>query len=111
MQFSGKVSSQGVHLVAQKMPAGYPHNRNGDVLHSGHMESPEIEFTCPTCGRKHGLLHTFIRKPRGMCGCWVVFQYNGEEHVPDLSVPLSLDRLPKDAVAMTEAESAEYWHK
>ena len=54
-------------------------------------------------------LYRFYRRPCGMCGCWVVFQYNGEEHVPDLSVPISLFKLPRDAQKLTDAESVAHW--
>ena len=54
-------------------------------------------------------LWRFYRRPLGMFGCWVVFRYNGEEHVPDLSVPLSLLRLPRDVQQLTDAESVAHW--
>jgi hypothetical protein len=44
-----------------------------------------------------------------MCGCWVVFRYNGEEHVPDLSVPISVDTLPRDARPMSIEDTIKTW--
>jgi hypothetical protein len=52
---------------------------------------------------------TAWRKPCGMFGCWVVFRYNGEEHVPDLSVPIATFKLPRDAQPMPIAECIAYW--
>jgi len=54
-------------------------------------------------------LYRVWRKPRGMFGCWVVFKYNGAEHVPDLSVPIAVFKLPRDAEPLTEDEMRQYW--
>ena len=54
-------------------------------------------------------LYRIWRKPVGMWGCWVVFRYNGKEHVPDLSVPISVLKLPRDAKPLTDEEAARYW--
>lgn len=54
-------------------------------------------------------LYRIWRKPCGMFGCWVVFRYNGEEHVPDLSVPIGVYKLPRDAEPLTDDEAAAYW--
>ena len=98
MQFQGEISSRGVHLMAYLVKDD-----------NGHLIDIEVE-PCPSCGREHPVLYTFIRKPRGMLGCCVKFQYNGESHVPDLSIPLHLERLPRDAVRMDAAKSRDYWH-
>jgi hypothetical protein len=60
------------------------------------------ETTCPK-------LYRVWRKPKGMWGCWVVFVWNGEEHVPDLSTPIAVEKLPRDAEALTDEEAAGYW--
>lgn len=104
LQFNGTVDRRGVHLQAQKMPAGYPDNAGG------YMEQPEVRFTCPKCGREHGRIFEFIRKPKGMFGCWVVFRFNGKDQVPDLSCPLSLPKLPRDAKPMPDDRCAAVWH-
>lgn len=62
-----------------------------------------------TDGKARPVLHRAYRRPAGMWGCWVVFRYCGEEHVPDLSVPISVFRLPRDAVRLTDAEAEAYW--
>lgn len=66
---------------------------------------------CAICGGKHNRLWVAWRKPRGMFGPWVVFEYNGEKHVPDLSIPIATFKLPHDAKPLSDAQNAEYWHR
>ena len=54
-------------------------------------------------------LYRIWRKPKGMWGVWVVFQYNGKDHVPDLSVPIKVHKLPRDAEPLTDEEATKYW--
>jgi hypothetical protein len=54
-------------------------------------------------------LYRIFRRPIGMWGCWVVFRWSNEEHAPDLSVPISVYDLPKDAKPLTDEEAAAYW--
>lgn len=54
-------------------------------------------------------LYRIFRRPLGMFGCWVTFRYNGETHAPDLSVPTRVEKLPRDAIALTDDEAARYW--
>lgn len=56
-------------------------------------------------------LYRCWRKPVGMFGCWVVFRYNGKEHVPDLSIPIGTEQMPRDAKPLTDDEAAGYWFK
>lgn len=56
-------------------------------------------------------LYRIYRKPKGMFGCWVVFRYNGKDQVPDLSVPIAVHKLPKDAEAVPEDYAVKYWFK
>lgn len=60
-------------------------------------------------GTDLSVLYSFWRKPRDMWGAWVVFEYNGEKHAPDLSVPLSLEKLPRDAVRVPDQAAVRYW--
>lgn len=74
------------------------------------VDSEPVKYTRPngsltTCPK----LYRVWRKPVGMWGCWVVFRYNNEKHVPDLSVPIGVDRLPRDAEALTHDEATRYW--
>jgi hypothetical protein len=59
--------------------------------------------------RKVAKLYRFYRRPAGMFGVWVVFRYNGKDNVPDLSVPISLHKLPRDAKPLTDEEMRKYW--
>ena len=54
-------------------------------------------------------LYRFYRRPKGMFGCWVVFQFNSADQVPDLSCPMALLQLPRDAKPLTDEESASHW--
>jgi len=111
LQFRGKVDKGGVHIEVYKTIPGrkeieFP--TDGTCVFGANWEEP---FTCSNCGRTHPILYTFPRKPVGMWGCWVVFRYNREEHVPDLSCPFGVDKLPKGSKKMTQQESEEAWHK
>jgi len=55
-------------------------------------------------------LYVIKRKLRGTFGHFPVFRINGEDHVPDMSLPMAIDRLPRDAVRLTPAQSARLWH-
>lgn len=96
LQHHGPVSrTRGIGLVAYKADA----------------QGKGVEFeTCPRCGRQHEVLYVFYRKPAGMFGNWVVFRYLGEEHVPDLSIPIRVPELPRGAKRMTTEQAARYWH-
>ena len=125
LQFSGRTGRRGVELQFYKsLPHGFyldhftGEYRNGQPVYEGkdyHEYSEGTgpaaeEVTCLTCGKQHPRLYVAWRKPVGMFGCWVVFRYNGEEHVPDLSVPISLYKLPRDAKPLSDSDNAKYWH-
>ena len=125
LQFSGKTGSRGVELqFYQTKPHGFymPHftgtwDENGPI-YDGEDYHPYSEGTgpaveevhCPKCNKTHPRLYTAWRKPVGMWGCWVVFRYNGEEHVPDLSIPIGLYKLPRDSKPLTDSQNSDYWH-
>ena len=69
---------------------------------------PSEMFVGPD-GKRHIRLYRAYRRPLGLWGCWVQFRYNGKVHVPDLSVPISILKLPKDAKPLTDAECMAYW--
>lgn len=71
---------------------------------------PAEPVDCQVCGKTHERIHIAYRRPAGMFGPWVQFRYNGEIHVPDLSIPISVSRLPKDAVALDDYANAKAWH-
>lgn len=102
LQFSGQIDrKRGVGLLfylERTLANGWQHE--------------DVESApCSSCGRDHPQLYRAWRKPRGMFGCWVVFRYNGCDQVPDLSVPIAVERLPRDAKPLSTDEAAEYWHK
>jgi hypothetical protein len=102
MQFGGRIAGRKVGLLFQKVEkepwAGIEREVNRD------------NFTCGKCGREHPRIYEAWRVPRGMFGCWVVFAYNGEEHVPDLSIPINVEKLPRDAREVGQAWAEDYWH-
>ena len=117
LQFNGNVSQRGVELQFVRVVKTADWDRyNGPT---SYMPSPEStaftedaeRHTCTVCGKEHARIHVAYRKPAGMFGCWVVFRYNGAKHVPDLSIPISVFTLPKDAVALSDADSSALWHK
>ena len=104
LQFSGETGKQGVGLefyLIWKKP---------DPLCVFTEVPTELE-TCAICGKQHPRLWRFWRKPIGLWGPWVVFRYLGEEQVPDLSCPLSLEKKPRGAERMTLEESCRAWHR
>jgi len=100
MQFHGETDRhKGVNLIFERpweklQPGGY---------------RPSERFFCKKCQKEHGVLYTAWRKPAGMFGCWVVFRYNGTEHVPDLSVPIDVEDLPRGAIRMSDENACTYW--
>lgn len=98
MQFSGPVNHRGVGLRLY-------------VTSDGTSLGTELEVNaCTKCGRSHAVIHEAYRKPVGMFGCWVVFRMNGKEIVPDLSIPIPVGKLPRDARRLTWDECMSYWH-
>lgn len=107
MQFRGHSDRRGVGL--QFVLIKKEHWFVGDL--KGLTRDVDVErVPCKTCGKDHARLHIAYRKPVGMFGCWVVFRYNGEKQVPDLSVPISIEKLPRDAKPVTDEENEKYWH-
>jgi hypothetical protein len=105
LQFGGNITKDGVHLELYLAEDGPNPTYKGLLLY------PTEEIDCIKCGRKHPQLYTIIRKPIGMMGHWVVFRYLGEEHVPDLSCPIAVPKLPRGAKKMTPEENAAAWHR
>jgi len=66
--------------------------------------------TCTLCAKQHPQLWVAWRKPAGTWGHWVVFRYLGAEHVPDLSVPISVPQPPHGARKLAAAENSQAWH-
>jgi hypothetical protein len=98
LQFSGEISRKGVRLEVYLTKPGF------------YVEPAEL-IPCSLCNTTHPRLFTFYRKPAGQWGHWVVFRYNNAKHVPDLSCPIGLSKLPRDAKPVTDLENAQMWHR
>ncbi len=106
LQFSGEVTRKGVHLrMYRTIPSETPCHKN--CPSSGEPAEP---VRCSRCGETHPRLYIAVRKPVGMFGCWVVFRLNGKEEVPDLSVPIAMFKLPRDAKPVSDADNERLWH-
>src|ERR1017187_2332385 len=112
LQFNGQISREkGVGLLFYRVEKGPDWEKyNGPDAYEPSPESSTfadpVEFVPET---KLPILYRAWRKPRGMWGCWVMFQYNGKLRAPDLSVPISILKLPKDAKRLTDEECISYW--
>ena len=69
------------------------------------------KIPCTICGKEHPQIGIAYRRPRGMLGCWVQFQYLGKLHAPDLSVPIDVPEWPKGTRLLNQQENSEYWHR
>jgi hypothetical protein len=72
---------------------------------------PLEEVACTVCADRHAQLYEVFRKPLGLFGQFVVFRYNGEEHVPDLSIPIRIDKIPRGGRRLSLEENSQAWHK
>lgn len=102
LQFNGRIVGGKVGLLFQKIEkepwAGITREVNHD------------NFICSLCGKDHPRLYEAFRRPAGMFGHWVIFRFNGGEHVPDLSLPISVEKLPRDAKMVLQEETEKFWH-
>lgn len=107
LQYRGEITEQGVALQFVLVATVTKH-----LSETVSYPSPvDIDtFPCSICKRSHARIHIARRKPVDMLGCWVRFRYNGALHAPDLSVPIQVTKLPRDAKALTLDESAKIWH-
>ena len=113
MQFSGPVHRRrGFGLTFYLTdPVCRIIDRRADGTAYGYETDVDAECeTCQECGKTHPVLYRAWRKPAGQWGPWVVFRYNGEKHVPDMSVPIRVSTLPRDATRLSSEEAAAYWH-
>jgi len=97
MQFNGRIEKGKVGLLFQL------------IKKDGYKIINTDEFQC-SCGKNHPNIYEAFRKPAGMFGCWVVFRYNGQENVPDLSIPIDIEVLPRGAKKLTQELAEKYWH-
>jgi hypothetical protein len=105
LQFNGKVTQQGVHLefyqVVKNQPWAVTKTQTGNTADTDGIYLPG--------GKWLPRIWTCVHKPCGMFGCWVVFEYNGEEQVPDLSCPIAIEKLPHDARPLATDECIARW--
>ena len=99
-QFSGQTGRRGVRLEFILV----------DSTRDWRMSDVEPRVPCNICQKDHAQIRVAWRKPRGMSGCWVVFRYNGADHAPDLSVPINVEQLPRDAEPLSPEENSRSWH-
>lgn len=100
MQFDGRVTKEGVGLICM-LDSGKPYRERDEG--NPHNAKEMIE------GTHLPVLYEFFRKPVDTWGAWVVFRYLGEEHAPDLSIPLTLNRLPQGATRIPDQAAIRYW--
>ena len=109
LQHTGSIIDGKVELFCYQVSKGKDWEKyNGSDAYDPNPNS--TVFTDPVeLTNDNPRLYRFWRKPRGMFGQWVVFRYNREDHVPDLSVPIPLFELPKDAERMSDEDCEVYW--
>lgn len=107
MQFEGKVGRKGVQLIAYLIEWYDRKIRDANgVTELVHHTWRDKELIGET---KNPALYTFWRKPCDQMGAWVGFRYNGEVHFPDLSIPIRLEKLPRDAERVGDQAALRYW--
>lgn len=131
LQFNGAISRKGVQLPFFRTIASFFFRKQKgewvwhtdentweyevydfeDVLHTESTGDIAENVPCSICRQSHPRIALAWRKPRGMFGPWVVFEYNGKKHVPDLSIPIGTFKIPRDAIALTDDENGIYRHK
>jgi len=104
LQFQGKTGTKEVRLEFVKSYLPWEECRQFCKPQEGES------VPCCICGGTHPQVYIAWRKPKGMFGHWVVFEYNKEEHVPDLSIPIEIDTLPHDAKPLPADENSHCWH-
>jgi hypothetical protein len=107
LQFRGRTDrKKGAELIGYLV---------AEILKGTHVKykskEPAELIGCTICKQKHPQMYAFWRKPAGAWGHWVVFRYNGEEHVPDLSIPIRLKKVPRGSRKLTPEENSERWHR
>jgi len=105
LQFGGKCANGKVHLEFYqivKVPWIV-----GDL--KGLTQDKDTDGIFLPGGKWYPRIWTAPRKPKGMFGCWAVFEYNGKDNVPDLSCPIAETKLPRDAKPIPIDECIARW--
>lgn len=103
LQFDGEISEKGVRLEFVR----YRLDIDKDIKEC--YLDPFVP--CHICMKEHPQVGAAYRKPKGMLGQFVVFRYNGEDQVPDLSVPIDVEKWPKDTKMLNPIENSRLWHR
>lgn len=70
-----------------------------------------IRQDCPSCGAAHDALWTVRRVVADTMGPWNVYRVHGSGHMlPGGGLPMTLDRVPRDAVRLSPDAMAAFWH-
>ncbi len=104
MQFRGDIKNGKVGLQFQLVRSSVP---GDNALYSMVDADP---YRCKQCNCDHARIAVAYRRPAGMLGCWVIFRYLGKKNVPDLSIPISVEKYPLGACILSDEESSKIWH-
>lgn len=110
LQFRGVINDKGVGLEFYQTKPRFYDTSTGPKEYPEEIGDAVEQVKCNTCGSFHPRLWVAYRKPKGMFGHWVIFEYNGEEHTLDLSTPIALYKVPRDAEKLSDEENARAWH-
>lgn len=66
---------------------------------------------CAQCGRHHPALWIIRRVPVDLGLAFYGFRINGAVRAPDMSIPYTVDRLPRDARPVSAADAVRLWHE
>lgn len=107
LQFNGKINKRGVGLIFCKVRV----IERKVILGTEYTTTEPVELVdCDICGGQHPQLYCAYRKPADRFGQWVVFRYNGEEHAPNLSTPIEVEKIPRGGKALSPEENSKHWH-
>lgn len=88
-----------------------PSREDRDALAARFTAPVAVRELCPTCGREHDALWTVRRVIADTLGPWNVYRIAGGAWTfPGGGLPLTLDRLPRDAVRLAPESMAAFWH-
>jgi len=105
LQFRGEIGKRGLRLLFYLVDEV---EQVGAVKWVKQIDREPID--CTLCDEQHPQLYAAWRRPAGTFGSWIVFRYLGQEHIPDLSIPISVKKVPRGAEKLSVKENSEYWH-
>ena len=105
LQFDGQTGRRGVRLELTYQTIGEY------VPGEGYTWTMREPVPCSKCGKPHEQIHIAWRRPVDMLGCWIRFRLNGHLIAPDLSIPINVDKMPRDARPLSAEENSAAWHR